>query len=61
MTSLIFRTKIKGETLRHGKLKKLDGKEVRVTITEITSKDKKKWASLSTADLKGKLDKKIKA
>ena len=41
MTSLIFRTKIKGETLRHGKLKKLDGKEVRVTITEITSKDKK--------------------
>lgn len=41
MTSLVFKTKIKGETLRSRKLKNFDGKRVKIVVTEIDSKNKK--------------------
>lgn len=58
MTSLVFKAKIKGETLRNRKLKNLDGKEVKVVITEIESKGKKKWETLASIDLGGVFDNK---
>ena len=57
MASMVFKTKIKGETLRYKKLKKLDGKEVTVVVTEIETTRKRKWNSLSSISLAGKLDK----
>lgn len=57
MASMIFKTKIKGETLRYKKLKKLDGKEVKVVITEIERRGKRKWNYLSSVSLGGTLDK----
>ena len=57
MASMIFKTKIKGETLRYKNLKKLDGKEVTVVITEIDAARKRKWNNLSSVSLAGKLDK----
>ncbi len=57
MASMIFKTRIKGETLRFKNLKKLDGKEVTVVITEVGAARKRKWNSLSSVSLGGKLDK----
>ena len=57
MGSIVFKTKIKGETLRNRKLKNLDGREVKVVVTEIESKEKRKWLKLGSVALGGALDK----
>ncbi len=56
MASLVFKTKIKGETLRYKKLKNFDGKKVNVVITETDTKNEKKWLTLASIDLGGILD-----
>jgi hypothetical protein len=56
MASLVFKTKIKGDTLRSRKLKNLEGKSVKVIVIEISAKNKKKWITLASFDLGGKLD-----
>lgn len=56
MASIVFKTKIKGETLRNKKLKKFDGKNVKVTVTEAESSNGKKWHTLGSVDLGRILD-----
>ena len=57
MASMKFKTKIKGETLRNKQLKKFDGKEVTVEITEVKVTKKRKWESISSISLAGHFDK----
>jgi hypothetical protein len=57
MASLVFKTRIKGCILQDKKLKGFEGKNVKVVITEIERKDKRKWQSLSSVDLHGVYDK----
>lgn len=56
MSAVVFKAKVKGETLKNRNLKRFDGKEVSVTIVELSKGNKRKWKSLSSLNLEGALD-----